>query len=227
MGAPRTTFQDPETGRWTRVCCECKQTKDLERDFYRARKLLIGSPTDWGYQCKSCKAAQAARLVATRKADPWIAKKDREKHARWMREWRRRNPGRDRATRQRYVEGVRKDPVRRARLLENARIDYRLRAEGEGRAVVRSLPAQRGPEGLPRLPVAPLVALVERLAADTTVSELAGRLGFHERQYRAWKHEYKYVNFETADRVLTAAGVLWWEVWDEDKYPGLHEERAA
>lgn len=42
------------------------------------------------------------------------------------------------------------------------------------------------------------------------------RAGISDRTYRDWRDGSRpTVKFDTADRVLTRLGVLWWEVWDD------------
>lgn len=229
MGGPRTTFQDPETGRWTRVCCECRETKDLERDFYKARREMLGKPGDWGYQCKGCKQKQLKALERRQRADPEKGPVLRAYYARLAREWRARNPERDRARRKAYEERLRKDSMRYTRRLENKRIEYRLRAERAGRTV-RNLPARMGAEPSPNLPAPPLAELLDGMAQqyEGGVAALGEALGFSPRNLYGWREGQRpYVKFHVADRILTNAGVAWWEVWTEERYPDLHARLAA
>lgn len=230
MGALRTTFRDPESGRWTRVCCECRQTKDLEHDFYKARRIAMGTPKDWNYQCKKCKTAQLQELTRRQRADPQRGPELRAMYARLRREWRARNPDKERANRDRYWARLRKDPERYTRALENRRIEYRLRAEREGRSVRALSTAKMGREHLPKLPAKPLSELLDVLVTqyDGDTEALGRALNFSSRNLRAWRTgEREEVQFDVADRILTAAGLMWWEVWTEDEYPELHMRLAA
>lgn len=228
MGAPRTTFRDPDTGRWTRVCCDCKETKDLELDFYKARRDPTGRGSDWNYQCKPCKVVQLRELNKRRRDDPDRGPELRAMYARLAREWRARYPERALANRKRYVERLRKDPQRYTRSLENRRIEYRLRAEREGRTV-RNAKAAMIKENVPELPAKPLAEfLLEMAASRDSIDQLAEELGFTPRSLFAWKTgERQRVRLDLADQILTNAGLMWWEVWSEEEFPELHEELAA
>lgn len=230
MGAPRTTFRDPETGRWTRVCCECRQTKDLEVDFYKARREPAGSPRDWAYQCKICKVKQVRGLTKRQREDPKRAAEIRAQYAQLQREWRERNPERYRQARKRYFKNLHRDPARHARYLENRRIEYRLRLEQEGRSTMRVLStATMGHEGMPELPAGPLADLLADLAKTReSVEQLAEEVGVSSRTFRRWREdEHPNVRFDVADAILIAIDRFWWEIWPEDEYPDLHARLAA
>lgn len=96
--------------------------------------------------------------------------------------------------------------------------------------MIRHLPSARmARDVLPALPAMPLVNLLDRMAESRgSVDELASELHFSPRNLFAWRvGERQYVRFDVADRILTAAGLLWWEVWTEEEYPELHEALAA
>lgn len=66
----------------------------------------------------------------------------------------------------------------------------------------------------PTLPAAPLLAALQRLCgADAGVERLARRAGVPERTIRRWRNDGESPLVATADRVLCASGLLWWDVW--------------
>jgi hypothetical protein len=94
------------------------------------------------------------------------------------------------------------------------------------------MPRTRPPQPFPKLPAAPVVALVERLIAredwtrrrgldnsrDSGAREhVCAWLGIHPRSLHAWRvGQRERIHFETVDQILTRAGVGWWEVYTED-----------
>jgi transposase len=92
-------------------------------------------------------------------------------------------------------------------------------ATKEARAV-ESAPASPESEDGERLPVAPLAAAISRYVARSddpvhTERVLALRSGVSERLLLFWREgERETVNEATAERVLDALGLLWWEVYD-------------
>lgn len=84
-----------------------------------------------------------------------------------------------------------------------------------------------------RLPVAPLmervVAYVERHAERNECGQLLAepvllRLGISVRRYYEWRNgRTLHLQFDIADKVLTAAGWDWLDVWDRDSCPELVE----
>lgn len=225
MGGKRTTFQDPETGRWTRVCCDCKQTKDLELDFYKARRVPRGDPTDWNYQCKRCKVRQVGELAERQRQDPKRGPELRAMYTRLMREWRARNPERDHTNAKRYRERLRRDPQRHARYLETLRIGYRLRAERGGRKVRGQSTVIMARDHLPKLPARPLGDLLYEIASQNGgIKGLCGELGLNERTVQRWRHgQASTVQFDQVDKVLTALNLTWWDIWDREHYPEVWE----
>lgn len=84
-----------------------------------------------------------------------------------------------------------------------------------------------------RLPAGPLAAaivhLAERIAAEHGLDTrgglwlACGRYGVSPRNVFAWRTgERAFVNFEVADRVLTASPLNWWDVWVECDTHSVH-----
>lgn len=203
MGGPRTTFRQ-EDGRWTRICSECGQEKDLEQDFYKARKVPKGELGDYQYNCKPCQIRKVNAAKKRKLQDPEQAKATRAKYAAWQRDWRRRHHARD---------------------LENRRMQARLQREREGRPLAPRKSSDRG--DMPRLPAKPLGELACELASEHSggMLGLSLELGISDRTLRAWGNgERLTVHYDAADRFLIAVGRLWFEVWGEDEYPLVHEQ---
>lgn len=67
------------------------------------------------------------------------------------------------------------------------------------------------------LPAAPLAALIDRICArEGNPKQVYKRLKIHERLVFDWRNRPGYtVQFDSADRVLTATSYLWFDVWPE------------
>lgn len=230
VAAKRVSLQDPKTGRWRRTCSACGKTKDMKRAFFRARKVPKGDMGDWMYHCKRCQIQRVQEYKDRRRTNPSTQRAAREQQARWQKQWRERNRQREKEIARDYLRRRRQDPMRHAIALENQRIGRRLRAEREGKPAPRNhARGTRQPDVLPRLPVKPLLLVVDRLATgrENGYEELSKDLGITSRTFRRWREEDGTVQFDLVDKVLTLAGLLWFEVWTEDEYPELHAELAA
>ena len=170
-----------------------------------------------GYRAR----ARAARLRRIER-DP--KEKDRERdRARRARKARRetdleRERALERAWTARYLERLRKDPVRYQRRLEQMRIDGRARrAEAGATTKVRPEPVGGSTAGQSHRYVlaAPLVALVRWLNRNGELEDLAEEAGVSERLLRAWRNgERRYATWHAVDAVLVASERLWWDVYD-------------
>lgn len=245
MGGKRTTFQDPVTGRWTRVCRSCKQTKDLEHGFYCDRRGENDEPVRWSHECKVCTKERTNAYYHEKMSIPHLAERERARQRRNVRSWRARNREREHAAKRRYRAKLLKDRARHARILENRRIRTRARRESEGKPTNRRMKtATKASDSLPKLPAAPLAALVDehvrRVQAEhdlergdhnlngASAKSVCSSLGIDERMLRAWRTgERVSVQFDVADRVLTALGVQWHDVWDPDAYPDVAERLTS
>lgn len=85
---------------------------------------------------------------------------------------------------------------------------------------------------LPALDSKPLVDLLDRMVVRwqqdeperaRTVSSLAEELGVGRKRVKGWRAGER-VDFATADRVLTRAGVLFHDVWSVEEFPEVYEE---
>lgn len=230
MGGPRTTFQDPETGRWTRVCRSCKETKDLENDFYPSKRDEDGNVVVWAYDCGSCSVERKAERSKRMRADPVLGPLLRAQEWGYVKRWRERNKARylraHAAAKRRMWANAR----RRARTLENQRIAYRLKREREGKPVTGlHSTAAMASDHLPKLPAQPLGDLLYDVASQNGgIKGLCDELGLNERTAQRWHHgQASTVQFDQADKVLTALSLMWFEVWPEDRYPEVHRRMEA
>lgn len=232
-------------GEGARECSDCgfvgrySMTEGERSEFAMSKGAHVGHMP----YCRVCacrrrresyrRDPRAGRANALRKY--YSLKEDPERYQ----EWRQRNRGAAR----RYQERLRQDPERWARVLTNARIDARLRAEREGR-VVRLSSARIGgyvrPTGahdvLPEAPLrAWLNALIFSKGNEVDYTELSYELGIAERQLRGiLKAEYPHRSMSVADTMLTryerpvdvpGYGLVW---RIEDLWPvELGEELAA
>lgn len=89
-------------------------------------------------------------------------------------------------------------------------------------------PSREGRALGPELPARPLAAVIDRIVADGAEEDVCGLLGINARSLRRWRSgERRVVRLEIADRVLTEAGLLWFDVWDPAEYPEVAEKLAA
>jgi len=136
------------------------------------------------------------------------------------------HPEKVRARNKRRWRRIKADPVLHAQVLEDARINRALRLEREGRKV-KSKPQPRfsQPDKLPRVPVAPLLELIDELRGGGTEKEVARRLGVAPRTIYRWRHEMtEGLNVDTAERVLARVGKLWGEVFPSDGIDSVSDD---
>ena len=207
-----------------RRCFKCKEVKDLERDYYPAPKALPGSRFPRNLPCKRC--------IDLYRLDLYHRNGERElaKRREYAKRYAERHPERIREKRKEAWARLKADPDRHAELLENQRIDRRLRAEREGRPFRQIKPRVLLSDPSPELPARPLAVALDALAAklEGGIEELAVQVGFSSRSYRGWRSgERATVRFDLADKILVAAGLEWWDVWSEDEHPSVHERLAA
>jgi hypothetical protein len=211
---------------------ECREVKDLEVGFYRESRRKLGR----SQRCKQCADDAARRAEHTPRG--------KARRNRLAKRYAQRYPDRVKARRKRYYEKCKADKERYAQILEDHRINHRLRAEREGRTVVRSLStATRGPDRLPKLPSKPLADHIDSIIrrrqmgsdvsgapdfGDASADSVCSQLGIAERTLRSWRTgEYKAVQFDVADRIIVALEIAWEDVWPSDVYPEVYGERAA
>jgi Zn ribbon nucleic-acid-binding protein len=212
--ASETTWE--ENGVTMRRCSKCGDAHPLETGFYRTgRKDGADRRRYW---CKECDRARSEHYRNVTRNDPekW-ARRNASKRA-----WEKRHPARSREAQRRYEERLRADPVRWARHLENKRMQYRLRQERAGRSLdaIKTQPAPTIRESrINRVPAAPLAAAIDRYARRNglELAEVCESAGIDPRNQYGWGHgERDTVQFDVADRVLQALGLLWFDVWDYD-----------
>lgn len=196
-----------------RRCSTCHEVKDVETEFWRAK----GEPLDREYTCKSCKRAFLARLHQRRMRDPATRAELRRKgRERQKRRWQR----------------IKADPERHRRFKEHRRMDDKLRRARKGaltRKVSRTPSDRKHPPLLPAKPFAQyVVAYVDRRVNDPDggCSHLGAcqSIGIDDRTVRAYRaDQYKWVRFGVVDKVLTATGASWEDIWSKAEYPEVHE----
>lgn len=220
-----TTWIDPKTGRVTRRCLICKETKDLEDDFYGKTKALPGSKHKSNRVCKSCFDERIRE--SNRKNIERVRKRRRASSKRYIE----RHPDRVKARRKRYHEKVMADPEAHAKMLEYHRMNTRLRQERKGRSlgsIVPSKTARKLKEPKRRLPAPPLAAFVEQKIAErqdlASIEEVCSDLGVEPRSFRAWRDgSRELVQIGVAERVLLNADVDWEDIYKPDEFPELYE----
>lgn len=231
MKGGSATFCDPDTGRWVRRCCLCVEVKDLERDFYRNTTGPASGAKDWSYRCKGCDQEHAKGIEKRQRQDAVAGVVVRIKDRQRKRQEREDNPEPHRQACRRHRERLRRDGKAWTRYLETQRIAYHLRKErGSGMTARRLSTARLNRDALPYLPAAPLLDLLETMAEarGCTMKDLAAEFGFSPRRLRGWRNgEYERTRFDVADRILTAVGLQWWDVWPAEDYPELHERLAS
>lgn len=153
--------------------------------------------------------------------DPEAHKREKQRVAAAARARYERDPEAERArwrrNQQQRREQIRMDPVRYQRMLEDARIDRRLRREALGLAVgngvrrVAGTPTRYGRA----VPAAPLARLVEAECERIESETFAADAGVSERLLYAWRvGERRNATWDAADGVLGALDRFWWEVYD-------------
>ena len=214
-------------GRLVRRCSACREVKDLHADFYvQNRRQPERVLSRWRYSCKRCDVARCTEINRRKLQTP----EGKAKRRLWQDRWRRRNPERYREMQRAHAARVKADPERHAKRLEADRLAYKLRRERQDGVDVTKLvtfskvamPRDKI-RMLPALPLARKIDLLVRkdeLALGTngsTEGAVCAQLGIDPRQLFAWrKGEIELVQFDVADRVLTNAGWLPFDVWDDE-----------
>jgi hypothetical protein len=233
----RATWVSEETGRLVRRCRKCREVKDLETCFTNAKSdegLTLAQRRS--YRCKRCQAKDGhERWLRLREDHEWM-ELQRAKWREQARLYRAANPEAARANQARWARKVRANPERIARKREDDRIMYRLRQERKGRKVTRVIKPAVDSGQSHTLPAPQLATVIDRIIAVEGAGNLfddlpvdpsdnsgkrteivCSRLGIPVRTLFAWRvGERQRVQFLLADRVLTRAGLLWWDVWNED-----------
>lgn len=241
----RQATREVAPGRWERRCVDCREWKELIEHFPVAYGDQPEGPRRRHRVCKPCSVERTRRYRQDVMADPKAAARHRAYNARMMREWRAKNPEKARAARRRHMARVRRSPAKWEAYLERQRINYRLRAEREGRTVSEErarwvLASRRRKRGRPaqlenrtgRVHAAPLAVAIYRAALEEGVSPdlVCARFDVPPRTLYRWAHGGEAVDGSAAlaqhaiaDRVLVGLGLLWWEVYDPASAPELYD----
>jgi hypothetical protein len=212
----RIRKRERERARYAKPCRGCGRPKPRGRRIvyceacvrkrHAARKCL---------RCPNTTSSKYAKLCDTCRI---AAKKARRLY---IRQW-------NRANRKRYSSGTPNPETRRLRKA--------LQAERTGALVVpieRASSSRPDSRAFPNLPAAPLAAMVNKLIDrqrqldplviaksdphDTSRLVVCERLGINPRSLFAWeKGERASVQFDLADRTITRAGLMWFDVYGDD-----------
>lgn len=245
--ANRATWAGPYGVRMRR-CSRCHGVA-VECLGHYVEQHRPGKTPIYHASCKRCSVRRVTALSAAKAQDPALRAEVLAKRAEYRRRYREQNRDAYLAAQRRYRERLRQDPERHARHLENTRIAYRLRQERKGKPARQTSQPPKiklvAREEQVLLPAAPLAAAVERAIASAqgvhlaevhtatgggrsqggrSREDLCAKWGISSRTLRDWREEPgRQVQLATADRVLTATGLLWHDVYD----PAEHPEVAA
>jgi hypothetical protein len=224
----RKTWINPKNGRRVRRCCECGKVKDLRRSFYRQRAASPGKVAQYARICKACFAVASAEAYRARREDPEQVERERAASRAASKRYRERHLQKARAASNAWKRRVYADPVRRAQILEDHRINYRLKRQREGLKVREhgAKNAVRQPDPHRRLPVKPLTEYVvdvfklppvqSRHRSNGVVTEAAEKLGVTVRTLYRWRtDDSEHVPVGVAERAVMALGIEFEALWPE------------
>lgn len=208
-------WRQSSAARWKVCpCCGVRKARTSE-NFAVAKRAPDGSVTTLDSTCKPCRAAEARDRYAS---DP---------------ERRRKVLARAKRQRERIEARCAVDPEFAAEWAEKRRRWDRERA-ARLRDVLPEPEPLRVVHGGPRLPGQPLGEAIERAArfVEGGFEPLCELVGVAPRTVYAWKTGERSAELVNADGVLEALDLLWWEVWDPERYPEVvavfeGEEAAA
>jgi hypothetical protein len=235
---------------YTRRCPSCLTTLPLQNEFYGTDPSNnISLP--FQRVCRSCQAASRTRARATRPEKHrararelyhWRMQNDpRFKAARKLQEQQRlaKDPGavdRRRAQRRAWAAKRALDGKRRVADREGDRIDNVLRRirQGKPQGGRRLNPMANEVAGYVAAP--PLAAAIEAEVVrrrphwvatgdneDSVRKDLVAEIGITSRTLYAWKNGERHLaRFDVADRVVVTLDLLWFDVYDPDRFPGLY-----
>lgn len=232
----RATKVDPQTGRVIRRCPNCCEWKELKSGFYKTKKATRGSKYPKPAVCKVCADAKKRaweqdnpeRHKATRRE---AAKRYRTRHV----------DQRHELDKQRWAK-IKADPIKHAQILEDHRINRRIRKARRGQPTATQRPRVSQPTGPSYLPSRPLIKLITaRIDHQLRLNKLSGTeaegqgikavceaLGTTDRTYRRWlAGEQISVRVGTAESILLRAGVEWHEIYPDHAAQFLATETAA
>jgi transcriptional regulator with XRE-family HTH domain len=216
-GYPKTVGEDIAANADFCSPCKTERQRGKVRRRYRENQLTMTPAERKAYRERDAAWARAVRKTAKGQASSRAA----------VTRWRERNPEKYRESNRKSRAKQYADPVKHAEYLADRRIDYRLRAEREGREV-RTLRPETYANGNGKtfhgghLPVGPLRELVSGWLGQHHGKQLGGHdwngngvvaagyeqladlTGVSDRTLREVAHgERTFVLYETADRVCT------------------------
>jgi hypothetical protein len=228
----RRRLQTAHMAKWQprkrKACLMCGAEKPNTGDyFYLYRTLASGRP----YYDPLCKPCRRTEYRVRYRADPALREQAQASAER---------------QRERIKQRMAEDPE----YAEQMRVQWR-----EANQRWRNGTTRKPDEGIngtderaPRLPAKPLGQLLERIVMRVQARRVNGiedtarvqkcrddicaEYGTTGRTLYAWSHgEREMVDYGTADRVLTATGLNWWDVWDPTElqrdYPEIYERLEA
>jgi hypothetical protein len=176
-----------------RVCSVCKREKRITYFYAWTNR---GQPRLSG-ECKACKRKKMRARYLAVQADPYLARRERERKMSWEATQRKQglNPERCR----RYRERLKRErPEVYQQQLEDARIRHRLHSEQQGTQAGTARAVVVEPVETP-LPIEPLVEFLARVPEEVISDSLQRTI------YRV-THESEAVSMVIADRIITAYG---------------------
>jgi hypothetical protein len=230
--APRVEATYRRNGVLYRRCSRCGREARLTAANYYVTRPRVEGVQRFDYRCKPCAREVGREKYRRQKESGERLARKREVGREAQRRYEQRHPDRVRAARKRYVARLKRQPTRWAERLDNRRIQAALRREAETGTARRQAPRADTPRTVltergGMLPSGPLVALVEsRARGVVALTEACEALAIDERQYRSWKAGQR-VQLDVAERVIHAANLLWFDVYDEARWPEAHAEAAA
>lgn len=212
--------QQKIAARKTRRCPNCDRRKPLTAEFWSPGPVRKDNLPSWDSYCKSCRAA----LMRDRhRRNPELREKRIARQARHREEVRAR----------RAIDPIFDEQVRQ----KIREYDRRSRARRAEREIAANKPHYAGG---PEIPAFPLAAFIDREATreqrqlnghapdmDETLESVCRNLGVDSRRVREWrKQPNAAVRLDVADRVITNAGRLWFDIYDEERFPVEHRLAA-
>lgn len=202
-------FSKYKSGNPRNICKLCDSARQIE---YK-NKMLSDPKTALQF-----KTAQS-RYSEEYKKRPGVAERMKEHRRAWAQrnpeavqktreEYVQRHPDRIKATQKRYRDKVMADPKRHQEFLESRRISYRLRAEREGRKIVRQHKIKMVQTTV-RVPTGPFLNWLRPLLAshEYTLGEIAMAAGVDwSGLERILYGRYENMGIDIVDKVLTAVG---------------------
>jgi hypothetical protein len=205
--------------RKTKRCPTCDRKKPLTDEFWSVSGVKFDGSVRWDSYCKVCRAAIA---------------RDRHRNDPQKREQRR-------LSHRRYREKIRAmrdaDPVFDQQMRDLHREQNRRSRERKAERVTEQ-PRSPYPGGM-EIPAWPLAAFIDEQVnkhrrrlngsapdRDESVEAMCMKLGIDSRRVREWRGGQSVVRLDVVDRVCTNAGVLWFDVFDQERFPAEHERAA-